>query len=416
MQTGGQKLALPIGISEFPEVAGGRYYYVDKTLMIRDLVDDGAKTVLFTRPRRFGKSLNMGMLKSFFEIPQADDDTARLFRDRLIWSCGNQYTSHQGAHPVIALSLKGARYDTWSQTYDALRNLMRTETLRVRRLVKEDACDSAELECLQRLCAGDASLNDLAGSLRTLSSALHKSCGAQAVILIDEYDVPISRGHHLGFYSEATDFMRLFLGEGMKDNPHLYKGVLTGVLRVAKEGMFSGFNNPEVYTVLDDAYSQYFGLMPSEVRALLAYYGAEDKFDEVQTWYDGYRFGGTDVYNPWSVLKYVRSGFVPATYWVDTSENATLGEIIVKSVPSTLERLRSLLDGGVVTTGVDVGTVYPRIAQSPTSIWSYLLMAGYLKASSRKFVARRWWYELEIPNEEVRQVYESEVLAAFPED
>lgn len=190
--------------------------------------------------------------------------------------------------------------------------------------------------------------------------------------------------------------------------------MLTGVLRVAKEGIFSGFNNPEVYTVLDERYSEYLGLTPTEVQDLLGRFGASEKYDEVRSWYDGYVFGGAEVYNPWSVLKYVKSGCAPDAYWVNTSENSALGEIVAKAGPDTLDRVRGLVEGDSVTSTIDVGTVYPRIADDATSVWSYLLMAGYLKASGRSFVARRWRYRLEVPNEEVRQVYEDEALRAFP--
>lgn len=407
-----RRLALPIGVSEFEEVAGG-LYYVDKTLMVRDLIDDGAKAVLITRPRRFGKSLNMGMLRCFFDVPRAGEDTAAYFRGRKVWGCGDRYTSHQGRHPVVSLSLKGARRDDWARTYEAIENLVMREADRTRGLVDESALDRTELESIRRLWDGTAGETDLAESLRTLTSALAKSCGAGAVVLVDEYDVPISHGFHRGFYREATDFMRVFLGEGLKDNPFLFKGVLTGVLRVAKEGMFSGFNNPQVYTVLDERYSEYFGLTPDEVRALLAYYGQEDRFGEVQRWYDGYLFGATEIYNPWSVLSYVDAGCAPEPYWVNTSENAALGEIVSKAAPETLAGLRSLVEGGCVSSSVDVGTVYPNMAADESSAWSYLLMAGYLKASRRYKAGLETWYDLEVPNLEVRSVYGREVLASF---
>ena len=409
---------LPIGVTSFRKMAEEGFYFVDKTLLIRDVIDDGAEVVLFTRPRRFGKTLNMDMLRVFFELPieggGEGGDAAVLFRDKAIWACGERYTAHQGAYPVVFLTFKDVKFPAWSETLGEIAHLVQLEALRHGYLLESAACNEVERSGLARLCRGEGSTVELAGALYLLTAMLEKHHGRPAIIIIDEYDAPIQQGHLHGYYGEAVDFMRVFFSRGLKDNPSLYKGFMTGVLRVAKEGILSGLNNLVVESVLDARYASYFGFTPDEVRAMARRYGAEDRYDEICSWYDGYRFGKAELFNPWSVLSYLHNGCEAQPYWVSTSNNAILGEILSKAPAQTLKDLRGLIEGGSVLTSVEIGTVYPRIADDPSSVWSYLLMTGYLNAVDRiRTPIGSMLYRLAIPNREVNLVYRSEVLSTF---
>lgn len=402
------KLPLPIGISDY-RLASSEYYYVDKTLMIRDFLDERPMVSLFTRPRRFGKTLNMDMLRTFFE--KTEEDTSVYFRDKKIWACGKKYQNYQGKYPVIFLTFKDVKRDTWEETYEHLVQLIGEEFQRHIELLKSSACSEYDKELFQKIVSGDASSTDYITSLKTLSEMLRKHHQEPVVIIIDEYDTPIQQGYLKGFYEPTVSFMRNFFSGGLKDNKNLAYGFLTGILRVAKESIFSGLNNLVVNSVLDKKYSDYFGFTREEVEKIAAYYDASDKMDEICDWYDGYRFGNIDIFNPWSVINYLSNHCEPRAYWVSTSSNDIIGEILAEADNNTYEQLAGLLQGDCLLTYVDTSVIYPQIKSNPSSVYSFLLVSGYLKITEagRPFGAGNMC-RVALPNKEILFVYQSEIL------
>ena len=376
-------LPLPVGISSYVE-AVSNYYYVDKTLLIRDFVDTLPKVSLFTRPRRFGKTLNMDMLR------------------------------HQGCYPVIFLTFKDVKYASWENALSDISEIIRMEYSRHAELRESEKCTEYEKSFYAKIISGDAEEVELARSLSVLSAMLHKHAGMPAVTIIDEYDTPIQQGHEAGYYKEVIGFIRNLFSGAFKDNPHLAYGFLTGILRVAKESIFSGMNNLKVNTIMDDRFSAYFGFTENEVEEMLAYYGCPEKMPEAKSWYDGYRFGNSDVFNPWSIINYADEHFFPKTFWQSTGSNAIIGDILKTATPETMESLKKLLQGGQVTTYVDTGVIYPEILHNPSSIYSFLLMTGYLKndgispQSDGNYICN-----VSIPNREISYVYEKEILTRW---
>ena len=403
-----KKKPLPIGISDF-KAATTDYYYVDKTLLIRDFLDAKPMVSLFTRPRRFGKSMNMDMLRVFFE--KSREDTSVYFRDKLIWQCGDDYTRHQGQYPVIFLTFKDVKCQTWEETIRKIRKLISLEFMRHEELEKSTKLSAYEKEQYIRFAAGSADDVDYQMGLQLLSLLLHKHHDKEAMIIIDEYDTPIQQGHSCNFYDEIVGFMRNFFSGGLKDNPHLAFGFLTGILRVAKESIFSGMNNLKTYSILDDGYSEYFGFTTEEVKQLLRYFGEESKFQEICDWYDGYLFGNTEIFNPWSVINYVSDRCFPKAFWQSTGSNDIIGEIISSATPEITEGLHQLLSGERITTYIDTSVIYPEVQNNPYSIYSFLLVAGYLKvAAVYPQNDGNFMCDVAIPNKEIAYVYEKEIL------
>lgn len=403
------KKSLPIGISEYRK-AVSKYYYIDKTLLIKELIDEGAAVSLFTRPRRFGKTLNMDMLREFFEI--SDEDTAAYFRDKQIWSQGEEYQKEQGKYPVVFVSFKDIKCSNWEETYALLYKIIRSEFLRHSELRLSEKLDEYDKEYIERILGHSAEKNDLTLSFRELSRMLHIHHGVPPVIIIDEYDIPIQQGHMKGFYDDVVSFIRNLFSGGLKDNRHLSYGILTGILRVAKESIFSGLNNLKINSILDEKYSQYFGFTASEVRAMAAYYGVPDKYDEICQWYDGYRFGDTDIFNPWSVINYFNNNCKPKAFWQFTGSNDIIGEVLANADEDIYERLNMLMQGKSFLTYVDTGVIYPQIQNNPSTIYSFLLVAGYLKSlrSDSEF-GSDYMCEVAIPNKEISFVYSKEILS-----
>ncbi len=399
---------LPIGVSDF-KAATTNYYYVDKTLMIRDFLDMRPMVSLFTRPRRFGKTLNMDMLRVFFE--NTSEDTSIYFKDKQIWQCGETYTEHQGRYPVIFLTFKDVKCKTWEETFQKIRNLIAMEFMRHSELEESHVLNVYEKERYHRLTADNANEVDCQMGLQLLSMLLHKHYEKKCIIIIDEYDTPIQQGYDCNFYSDVVNFMRNFFSGGLKDNPHLAFGFLTGILRVAKESIFSGMNNLKVDSILDDNYSEYFGFTSDEVKDMLKYYGKEDRFQEVCEWYDGYRFGDTEIFNPWSVVNYISDKCFPKAFWQSTGSNEIIGDIIAASTPEVKEDLYKLLSGEKITTYVDTSVIYPEVQNNPYSIYSFLLVAGYLKvAEIYPQNDGNFMCDVAIPNKEITFVYEKEIL------
>lgn len=402
------KKPLPIGVSDFKS-ATTNYYYVDKTLLIRDFLNAIPMVSLFTRPRRFGKTLNMDMLRVFFE--KTTEDTSIYFKDKYIWQCGDYYTKHQGQYPVIFLSFKDVKCSSWQETFQKISKLISLEFMRHNELENSSVLSSYEKEQYHRFASENINEVDCQMGLQLLSLLLHKHYDKECVIIIDEYDTSIQQGHLYDFYNEIVDFMRNFFSGGLKDNPHLAFGFLTGILRVAKESIFSGMNNLKTNSILDNNYSSYFGFTNEEVRDMLAYYDHEDKYQEICEWYDGYRFGNSEIFNPWSVINYISDECFPKAFWQSTGSNDIIGEIIKTATPEINENLYKLLCGNTVTTYVDTSVIYPEVQSNPYSIYSFLLVAGYLKvAEIYPQNDGNYICDVAIPNKEILYVYEKEVL------
>ena len=400
--------SLPIGVSDF-KLATTSYYYVDKTLMIRDFLDKKPMVSLFTRPRRFGKTLNMYMLRVFFE--KTNEDTSVYFKDKQIWQCGNYYTKHQGQYPVIFLTFKDIKSMTWEETFQKIRRLISLEFIRHNELETSSVLTSYEKEQYHLLAGDTGDEVDCQMGLQLLSLLLHKHYGRECIIIIDEYDTPIQQGHTCNFYPEIVNFMRNFFSGGLKDNPHLAFGFLTGILCVAKESIFSGMNNLKTYSILDDGYSSYFGFTEKEVKDMLRYYGKDDKYNELSEWYDGYRFGNTEIFNPWSVINYISDNCFPKAFWQSTGSNEIIGEIIQTATPEITKDLYKLLCGEKIAAYIDTGVIYPEVQNNPYSIYSFLLVAGYLKvANIYPQSDGNFMCDVAIPNKEITFVYEKEVL------
>ena len=400
---------LPIGISDYVR-AQSDYYYVDKTLLIKEFLDQKPLVSLFTRPRRFGKTLNMDMLRVFFEISK--ENTSKYFEDKAIWRCGEEYRKQQGQYPVVFLTFKDVKFDSWTATLDKIRDLLQEEFGRHQELADSSKLAEYEKAYFAKIINGDVSEVDLTASLAKLSQMLAKHYGKSPIIIIDEYDTPIQEGYSKDFYDEIIGFMRNFFSGAFKDNKNLTYGFLTGILRIAQESIFSGLNNLTVNSVMDEGYDQFFGFTASEVRNMLEYYGVTDKEAELRDWYDGYLFGSTEIYNPWSVINYISKGCVPQAYWVNTGNNEILEDVLKVATDDITEKLYSLLQGERVIARIDQNVVYRSLAEDPANIYSLLLVAGYLKTPKKELQADgSYLCEVSIPNREIAAVYKSEILS-----
>lgn len=407
----GKKLPLPIGISDYRK-ASGEYYYVDKTLLIRDFIDERPQVSLFTRPRRFGKTLNMDMLRVFFECSK--EDTSVYFKDKKIWKCGKEYQDYQGKYPVIYVTFKDVKCDNWENAYDLIYKIIRNEIERHSELLNSDKISAYEKKYLTSMLNGEANENDVAFAFLNLSRMLHTHYGVAPIIIVDEYDTPIQQGHVRGYYDQVIDFMRALFSGGLKDNPHLSYGFLTGILRVAKESIFSGLNNLKINSILDNRYSEYFGFTPEEVREMAQYYGVPEKYDEICEWYDGYRFGKTEIFNPWSVIGYFNNECIPRAFWQSTGSNDIISEVLNNATMETYEKLESLLQGKSIVTNIDTGVIYPQIQNNPASVYSFLLVTGYLKTiTNDQTFGGDYICEVALPNKEISYVYSKEILSQF---
>lgn len=404
-----KKKPLPIGISDY-KVATTDYYYVDKTLMLKDFLDNKPMVSLFTRPRRFGKTLNMDMIRVFFE--KDVKDTSCYFRDKKIWKCGDEYTKYQGQYPVIFLTFKDVKCSSWKETFEKIKKLIVLEFQRHIELEDSPTLNIYEREQYSLMANGRAGDIDYQMGLQLLSQLLHRHYDEKAIIIIDEYDTPIQQGHNCNFYPEVVNFMRNFFSGGLKDNSHLAYGFLTGILKVAKESIFSGLNNLKDNSIMDNAYSQYFGFTSMEVRELIDYYNVGEKYNEICEWYDGYLFGNTEIFNPWSVINYISDECRPKAFWQSTSSNDVIGEIIANATSEIIENLKKLMMNEKITTYVDTSVIYPEVQNNPQNIYSFLLVTGYLKVVSMyPQYDGNYMCDVSIPNKEIAFVYEKEVLA-----
>lgn len=404
-----ERKTLPVGISDYVR-AQSEYYYVDKTLLIKEFLDRKPLVSLFTRPRRFGKTLNMDMLRVFFE--SSSEDTSIYFRDKEIWKCGEEYTKYQGKYPVIFLTFKDVKFDSWEVTMDKISGILQAEFGRHMELMESEKTAEYEKKYFARIIDKRATEADLASALENLSKMLYEHYGKAPIIIIDEYDTPIQEGYAKDFYDEIVGFMRNFFSGAFKDNRNLSYGFLTGVLRIAQESIFSGLNNLTVNSVMDKDYDRFFGFTYPEVRRMMEYYGVVDKETELREWYDGYLFGNEEIYNPWSVINYISKGCVPQAYWVNTGRNEVLEDVLKMATDDIIERLYALLQGERVVVRIDQNVVYRSLSKDPAGIYSLLAVAGYLKTPRKELQADGTYLcEVSIPNKEIAAVYKSEILS-----
>lgn len=400
---------LPVGETSYRNICTNGYY-IDKTMLIRDLLENSSKVSLFTRPNRFGKTLTMDMLRTFFE--KTEEDTSIYFRDKEIWSCGNQYCSHLGKYPVIFLSFKDVKYSCWEETFTAMRKLIALEFNRHGELAFSSALNSYEKEQFSLLATETADAVTYQMSLHMLTLFLHKHYGTAPIILIDEYDTPIQQGHIHGFYDLATGFLRNLFSGGLKDNPHLNFGVLMGILPFAKESVFRDLNDLEINTILDEQYSEYFGFTSDEVLAIAEYCKATEKYQEICDWYGGYRFGNTELFNPWSVIGYLNNNCQPKAYWQSSIANTMISKVIKSDAPAVMEQLTMFLNETSFDTCIDIGTIYPQSQDDPIFFYSFLLMNGYLKIENcNQPLDQEYLCEVGLTNKEIVSVCIKEILA-----
>ena len=388
---------LPIGISDYVR-AQSDYYYVDKTMLIKEFLDQKSLVSLFTRPRRFGKTLNMDMLRVYFE--KTDKDTSKYFKDKDIWKCGEGYRAHQGKYPMIFLTFKDVKFDSWQATVEKIKSLLQEEYGRHQELLSSDRISDYEKEYFNKVLSATENEVELSSSLEKLSKMLATHYDKAPIIIIDEYDTPIQEGYSKDFYDEIIGFTRNFFSGAFKDNKNLSYGILTGCI-------FSGLNNLTVNSVMDEAYDCYFGFTDEEVSKMLDYYGVAEKESELKEWYDGYLFGNEEIYNPWSVINYISKGCVPQAYWANTGKNEILEDVLKVADEDITEKLYSLILGDKVLARIDLNGVY-----GSSNIFSLLLVAGYLKTTIKELQADgSYLCQVSIPNKEIASVYKSEVLA-----
>ena len=403
---------LPVGIDSFEKLRREDFYYVDKTRMIVDLMANWGEVNLFTRPRRFGKTLNMSMLKCFFEI--GTDES--LFDGLAVSKEKELCETYMGKYPVVFVSLKGVDGLTFDSAYRALCSIIHKEALRLEFLLDSDKLTENEKKSLNRILTGEYDDQDIRDSLQMLCALLEKHYGQKPILLIDEYDVPLDKAYYHGYYPQMIDLIRAMFQAALKTNSSLFFAVLTGCLRVSKESIFTGLNNLKVCSISDMKFDEFFGFTDEEVRTMLSTYGLESHYDETREWYDGYRFGGQDVYCPWDVISYcddLRSDpqAEPKAYWLNTSGNAMVRELISKSADGTTQmEIERLIEGETITKTLNEQLTHNEIKSSIGNIWSLLYMTGYLTTAQKPSGSR---YELRIPNREVRQIYMQQVLSWF---
>ncbi len=408
-----------IGISDFRELREGNFLYIDKTPLISEIIEAGAKVLLIPRPRRFGKTLNLSMLRYFFERHETAEETARhakLF-DGLIVRDTPEFKEQFARYPVIFLTFKDIKEQKFSDALYAMTSCLDREIWRhIEKPIDDIAGSTREALSIDIIRRGEATINHYKESILALSTVLHKLYGKPPVVLIDEYDTPIHAAWQYGYYDEMISFMRGLLSGAFKDNPHIYKGVITGILRVAKESIFSDLNNLDIYTILEQPFSTRFGITPDELRALFSLYGMEDRLDEADSWYNGYTFGTHTMFNPWSILNFINQAPPrPEPYWANTSSNVLIRDLIVDGGLEVREKIEKLIAGKTIDSVIDKNIVFPDLRKKTHYIYSLFFFSGYLKCVEEIPEPRKFKCKLAIPNEEVRYIFES-IIAGWLEE
>jgi hypothetical protein len=399
--------AMPIGVEDFKEIRE-KYYFVDKTDFIRQLIDAHSNAIMITRPRRFGKTLTMSMLDYFFSIDRKKD-SASLFQGLAIERAGSDYMKHQGQYPVVSVSLKNIQGRTWNDMLDDMSIIFSDMYRNFGYLMQSNAIDDGLKVYFQKILYKKATPNERVFALVRLTDMLKVHYGKPAIVLIDEYDAPIQQAWECGFYNECTNFMQCFLGSALKTNESLDFAVLTGVFRIITESIFSGLNNLDDYSILRDKYSNVFGFTPQEVAKLTSDVGKQEVLPELKQWYDGYQFGNTEIYNPLSVISYIDNHCLPQPYWMKTSNNSILRELVSHADYLRMKELLGLLHDIPISVSLNEDAMYDQIGKDRSAVYTMLLLTGYL-AVSENIPTSYARYLLRIPNEEIKQVYSMEIL------
>lgn len=409
---------VPIGIEDFKEIIDKEYYFIDKTMLIRDILDNGSKVILFTRPRRFGKTLNMSMLKRYFE--KTEENNSYLFNDLAISGAGEYYKKYIGQYPVISISLKSMKQPTFDTAFEQFKNIVISEFERHDYLLSSDNLKPRQRKVFEDIYSDKADDSVYFTALKILSDCLKSYHTKNVIILIDEYDVPLENAYFNGFYDSMTNLIRSVFESVLKTNDSLEFGILTGCLRISKESIFTGLNNLSVHSVTDNSFASYFGFTESEVKEVLEYYNLSDCFDEIKKWYDGYLFGETEIYNPWSVLKYIQFALnnrnhIPQAYWVNTSSNNIIHELIIKSDRKIKNDIEALITGGSIDKPLCDDITYTNMNVKSEYIWSFLLHTGYLKPTNIYQKGIHSYFTAVIPNTEIITTYENTFRQWFDE-
>lgn len=415
------KKTLPIGVDNFEKLITDNYYYVDKTMLIKELSDLKGEVNLFTRPRRFGKTLNLSMLRYFFEDtgnPKKNAYNAALFEGLKIMEAGDYYKEQMGKFPVINLTLKSAKQNTFASAYYKIKEEITEEFRRHDFLLETEAVSEVEKQQLRELMDGKASYDAYSSSLKFLSKCLYKATGEKIIILLDEYDVPLENAYFSGFYDEMVSFIRSLFEAALKTNECLQFAVITGCLRISKESIFTGLNHLNIISVMDKRYSEHFGFTEQEVRQAMSYYEAEARFHDMKEWYDGYLFGATEVYNPWSVVKFLYDlgadvKAFPRPYWINTSSNEIIKNMIAHADRETKEQIETLLDGKAMDIQVHEEITYEDMNRNGENLWNFLYFTGYLTKESEYFKEASIFLRVRIPNVEIKTIYQNTILNWF---
>ena len=413
------KRPLPIGVDNFEKMIREGYYYVDKTLFIKELLDLKGEVDLFTRPRRFGKTLNLSMLRYFFEDTGDEKKNAQnreLFHGMKIMEAGKEYTDQMGMYPVMSLTLRSAKQENFDLAHYMIQNAISTEFECHRSIVEsgKDRLSEREYGQYTQIADGRADEGTLRDSLRLFCQCMYKILTRKTIILIDEYDVPLENAFFQGFYGEMIHFMRSLSESALKTNEHLQSAVITGCLRVSKESIFTGLNHLNIISVLDKKYSEHFGFTETEVLQMMEYYGVESRFPTMREWYDGYTFGDLAIYNPWSVINFMSDLYTdinafPRPYWANTSSNDIIKDLIARADRETKGQIGSLLQGGTLDIQVHEKVTYEDMHSSGENLWNFLYFTGYLTKRSGYFKAASIFLQACIPNVEVKTIYQNTI-------
>ena len=411
-----RKKELPVGIEDFKVLIDNNYYYVDKTKLLCELVRNIGKVNLFTRPRRFGKTLTLSMIQYFFE--KQPEDNVYLFNGLHIAEAGEEYAKYQGQYPVVTLSLKGMKTNTFEEALAQFGWMISRECQRHQEILHSDLVTEGNRAVFRRLLNNEASQQDYCISVQLLTSSLMQIHGKKAIVLIDEYDVPLENSHFRGFYDQMVGFIRSVFDNALKTNNSLEMAVLTGCLRVSKESLFTGLNNLQINSIQSGMFEECFGFTESEVKAMTDYYDLSDKYPIIKEWYDGYCFGETEIYNPWSVLNYMQDvtakpNAIPMPYWSNTSSNQIIRQLVIDSSPNTRDTIETLINGGSVVAPIHEDIVYADIDVNEESIWSFLLFTGYLKQVGVADEEDDYMLRMVIPNREVKTIYRRHIRKWF---
>ena len=406
---------LPIGVEDFKRLVDNEYYFVDKTLMIKDLLENKETVNLFTRPRRFGKTLNMSMLQRFFEATEKSN--AYLF-DGLKIAAYPEYMAYQGQYPVISISLKSMKRASYQEAYFEYVKLLSDEFERHEIILQSDAVSEEDKLEFQKIKKRIAEPKEYNSAVKLLSKCLQKVYQKNVIILIDEYDVPLENAYHEGFYDDMTNLIRSCFESALKTNPSLEFAVLTGCLRVSRESIFTGLNNLKTYSITKNKFSQYFGFTQAEMQEILQTFSLEQYAGTIAKWYDGYRFGLTEIYNPWSVLNcidsYLQNDMVACEpFWSNTSSNRIVKRLIEESNERTKSMVEELINGTPIHTQIFEDVTYGTIDVNQDYIWSFLLFTGYLKIISCETIGDETYYDMVIPNVEIKSIYKNTIRSWF---